>query len=69
MLQSVVVVLERTAGVVRWVDVDALDLPRELLLQRLQREQVVSLDQAVVEDVVVRDALGIGCLLYTSRCV
>ena len=51
MLEPVVVVLEGAAGIVRRVDVDALDLPGETLLQRLQRQQVVAEDQPVVEDV------------------
>jgi hypothetical protein len=49
--------LECTAGVVRWVDEDALHLAGELLFQRLQRQQVVPEDQPVVEDVVVGDAV------------
>ena len=54
MLQPVVVMGEGAAGVVRRVDEHALHLARELLLQRLQRQQVVAEDQPVVEDVVVR---------------
>jgi hypothetical protein len=49
----VVVVREGRAGVVGRVDVDALDLPGELLLQRFEREQVVPEDEAVVEHVLV----------------
>ena len=60
MLNAVIVVLKGVAGVVRRVDEDALHLPRELLLQRLEREQVVAVDEDVVEDVPVRDTrLGV----------
>ena len=49
--------LERRARVVRRVDVDALDLASELLLQGLERQQVVAEDEPVIEDVVARHAL------------
>src|SRR3990167_7030330 len=49
---------EGRSGVVRRVDVDALDLAGELLLQRLEGQQVVAEDQPVVEEVAVRDAVG-----------
>src|SRR2546429_8087300 len=58
MLDSVIIVLERAARVVWGVDVDAFDPAGELLLQRLQREQVVAKDQAVIEKVVVREAVS-----------
>lgn len=54
MLQPVVIVGKGAAGVVGRVDEHALHLARILLLQRLQRQQVVAKDQAVVEDVVLR---------------
>ena len=47
---------EGGAGVVGWIDKDALDLARELMLQRLEREQVVAKDEPIVEDVLVADA-------------
>ena len=56
-LNAIVVVLECAPGVVRRVDVDALDLAGELLFQRLEREQVVAEDEPVVEEVVIRDAV------------
>ena len=52
-LHAVVVVREGAAGVVRRIDEDALHLARELLLQRLERQQVVAEDQPIVEDVVL----------------
>ena len=66
-LKSVVVVLERLARVERRVDVDALHLAGELLLQRLQRKQVVAVDQAVVEEVLVRNALRVGQLFVLEE--
>jgi hypothetical protein len=45
------------AGVVWWVDIDALHLAGELLLQSFKREQIVPKDQPIVEDVVLGDAM------------
>ena len=64
MFNSVFVVREGRPRVVRRIDVDAFDLPRELLLQRLQREEVVAEDQTVVENVMVGDAMG--CVIGTG---
>lgn len=50
--------LEGTAGIVGRVDVDALDLPGELLLQRFECEQVIAKDKSVIEQVVVGNAMG-----------
>ncbi len=44
---------ECAACVVRRINKDALDLAREFLFERLQRQQVVAKDQAVVEEVAV----------------
>ena len=41
MLHAVIVMLKCTAGVVRWVDEDALHLPGKFLLQRLECEEIV----------------------------
>ncbi|MNP32325.1 hypothetical protein D3C76_1254990 [compost metagenome] len=57
MLQPIIVMRECAARVVRRIDKYALHLAGELLLQRLQRQQVVTKDQPVVEDVVVRHAM------------
>lgn len=57
MLQSVIVVRKCLTSVVGRVDVDALHTTRKLLLQRLQRQQVVPEDQPVVKDVVLRHAM------------
>ena len=48
---------ESLLSIERGVDVNAFDLSREFLLQRLQREQVVAEDQPIVEDIVVRDPM------------
>jgi hypothetical protein len=58
MLNTIVVVLEHFAGIERRIYVDALDPTRELLLQRLERQQVVPEDEAVVEAVVRPNPLG-----------
>ena len=54
MLYAIVVVLKRIAGVVGRVDIDAVNPPGELLLKRLEREQVVAVNEDVVEGVAVR---------------
>ena len=64
MLNPVIVMLERAAGVVRRVNVDALDLAGELLFERFEGEEIVAEDEAVIEEVVIRDAvLGVIRLL------
>src|ERR1039457_5450756 len=57
MLYSIIIMLKRTSGVVRWVNKNALDLAGKFLLKRFQREQVVAKNQLVVEKVVVRHAV------------
>ena len=49
--------LKRRAGIVRRIDVDALHLSGEFLFQSLEAQEVVPMDQDVVEDVLVRDAV------------
>src|ERR1035441_7974422 len=48
---------ERAAGVVRRVDKLTLDLAGELLFERFEGEEIVAEDEAVIEEVVVRDAM------------
>jgi|688.fasta_scaffold741534_2 hypothetical protein len=57
MLDPVIIMFERAAGVVRRVNEDALDLAGELLFERFEGEQIVAEDKAVIEAVCVRDAL------------
>ena len=57
MLYPVIVMLKRRAGIVRRIDVDALHLSGEFLFQSLEAQEVVPMDQDVVEDVLVRDAV------------
>ena len=45
--------LKRATSVVRRVNIDALDLPRERLFERFEREEVVAEDKAVIEQVVI----------------
>ena len=54
MLDPVVIMGEGAAGVVRRIDEHAFDLAGKLLLQRLQRQQVVAKDQPVVEQIRLR---------------
>jgi hypothetical protein len=64
MLDPVIVMSKRAAGIVRRVDEHALHLAGELRLQRLQRQQVVTEDQPVIEDAVLRHPmLGVIRLL------
>lgn len=56
--------LKGAACIIRRVDEDAFDLAGEFLFERLEGEQVVTKDKAVVEDVVVGDAVrGVARLL------
>ncbi len=47
--------LIRAARVVRRINVNAFDLPRELLFERLESKQVIPEDESVIEQVVVGD--------------
>ena len=51
MFKAIVIMRKSTTGVVRRVDVDALHLAGELLLKRLEGEEVVAVDEHVVEDI------------------
>src|SRR5712691_583039 len=53
MFQTVFVVLKRGTCIIWWVNINALNLPSEFLFQRLQRQQVVPVDQYVVENVLL----------------
>jgi len=57
MFDAIVIVRECRPRVVRRIDIDALDLARELLLQSFQRQHVVTKDQAIVEDIILGHAL------------
>jgi len=50
-------VLERAAGVVWRIDINAFHLAREVLLQRLESEQIVAVDEPVIKNIPVRDAM------------
>lgn len=69
MLQPVVVMGKGATGVVGRVDEYTLHLAREFLLQRLQRQQVVAEDQAVIENVVFRHPVRrvIGLLRFLQQ--
>jgi hypothetical protein len=57
MFNAVIVMLERAAGVVRRVNEDALNFAGEFLLQGFEGEQIVAKDEAVIEPVIIRDAV------------
>jgi len=51
-------------GIVRRINVNTLDLARELLFDRLESEQVVPKDESVIEDIAIGDAVrGVARLL------
>ena len=54
MFQAIFVMLKGTAGVVGWVDKHALHFARIFLFERLERQQIVTKNQLVIEYVVVR---------------
>src|SRR5712691_11670724 len=53
MFSSIVIMFQCSPSVIRRVNINALNFPRELLLQCLQRQQVVPMDQYVVENVIL----------------
>ena len=50
--QQWTIMRKRRAGVVRRINVDALDLARKFLLQRLKRQQVIAENQPVIENII-----------------
>ncbi len=58
MFDTIIIMLKCAACIIRWINENTLDLPRKLLFQRLQRQQVVAKDQAVVEKIGGADAVG-----------
>jgi hypothetical protein len=68
MLYTIVIVREGRAGVVRRINEDASHFASELLLQRLEREQVVAKDEPIIEDVVLcHTLLGVVTLLRVFK--
>jgi hypothetical protein len=57
MLYPIIVVRKRCPSVVRWIDVNALDLASELLLQGFEGEEIVAKNEAVVEDVTISHSM------------
>jgi hypothetical protein len=57
MLVSIVVVLKSLLCIKRWINVYALYLASKLLLQRLERQQVIPKDQPVVKNIRIRKPL------------
>ena len=55
MLDPIIIIIKRTSSVVRRIDIDALDSSSKILLQRLECNQVVTVDQHVLA---VRIAVG-----------
>ena len=51
MLNPIIVMLKRAAGIVRRVNEDAFDLAGELLFESFEGEEIVAEDEAVVEQV------------------
>ena len=60
MFKAIIIILKCISSVVRRIDIYALHLPPHgrVRLQRLQRQQVVPMDQQVVEDVAIAPRLG-----------
>src|SRR5580704_9139913 len=67
MLQSIVVMFERAAGVIGRIDEHALDTSSKLLLQRLQGQKIVAENEPVIENVVIghsmRGVVGLPAIL------
>ena len=57
MFETVIVCSKCAAGIIWRIDVNASDLSSKFMFQRLQRKEVISEDQLVIEDVILRDAL------------
>jgi len=53
MLKTILVMLECIPSIVRWINIDALYLPRKLLLQCLQCQQVIPKDKPIIKNVLI----------------
>ena len=51
MLNTIVIMFKRGAGVIWRVDIDAFDFSGKLLFQRFQRKEIVAMDQQIIEAV------------------
>lgn len=67
MLYPIVIMRKGIACVVRRVYKYALNLARVLLLERLQRQQVIAKYQLIVEDIALTDA--VLCVIAPLRLV
>ena len=47
MFHIVVVLFKGTPGIIRWINIDTLDPSGKILLERLERNQVIPVDQHV----------------------
>src|SRR3989304_5324611 len=47
MLQPIIIMFKRIAGIIRRINIDTLNLPCKVLLKRLQGKEVVTLDKHV----------------------
>ncbi len=51
MLQAIFVIEKIATRIVGRIDIDALHFPRVIRLQRLQREEIVALDEDIIENI------------------
>ncbi|MEZ4680537.1 MAG: hypothetical protein R2932_40615 [Caldilineaceae bacterium] len=58
MLDAIIIMCKSRTCIVRGIDACTLHLPCELLFQRLECQQVIAKDEAVVEVVIVALAVG-----------
>ncbi len=64
MFHPVIVVFKSRTRVIRRINIDTLNFTRKLLLQCLERQQVVTKYQPIIEDIIFTDAvLGVVGLL------
>ena len=53
MFKTVIIVVERLLSIERRININALHLARIIRFQRLEREQIVAVDQHIAENVAV----------------
>lgn len=67
MFNAIIIVFKGTTSVIRRIDINTFDLAGEFLFERLERKQVVSEDEAVIEAVLVgnpmRGVVGLLAIL------
>lgn len=57
MFNPIIIMRKGTARVVRWVNINAFNLPCELLLKGFKGKEIIAENEAVIKEVFARNAM------------